>query len=137
MVCPNRRPLKLLQKQSWVLVKNSFQVIKSMGTCRPSFFSWWYDRCLGVVALEEAGFIPAIIKGINTTIEKDLEMLNKNNNSNVFRTLQKKSCGFCRDSSLCLLLFSIISCASFPNNDYFDMSRIIQLFFDSFTDIAY
>lgn len=31
----------------------------------------------GVVALEEAGFIPAIIKGINTTIEKDLEMLNK------------------------------------------------------------
>lgn len=31
----------------------------------------------GVVALEEAGFIPAIIKGINTTIEKDLEMLDK------------------------------------------------------------
>lgn len=29
----------------------------------------------GVVALEEAGFIPAIIKGINTTIEKDREML--------------------------------------------------------------
>lgn len=31
----------------------------------------------GVVALEEAGFIPAIIKGINATIEKDIEMLNK------------------------------------------------------------
>lgn len=31
----------------------------------------------GVVALEEAGFIPAIIKGINTTIEKDREMLGK------------------------------------------------------------
>lgn len=31
----------------------------------------------GVVALEEAGFIPAIIKGINTTIEKDREMLDK------------------------------------------------------------
>jgi pyrroline-5-carboxylate reductase len=28
----------------------------------------------GVVALEEAGFIPAIIKGINATIEKDIEM---------------------------------------------------------------
>ena len=31
----------------------------------------------GVVALEEAGFIPAIIKGINKTSEKDLEMLDK------------------------------------------------------------
>ncbi|MBF8808683.1 MAG: pyrroline-5-carboxylate reductase [Enterococcus lacertideformus] len=31
----------------------------------------------GVVALEEAGFIPAIIKGINKTIEKDQEMLGK------------------------------------------------------------
>ncbi|OTP06900.1 pyrroline-5-carboxylate reductase [Enterococcus sp. 10A9_DIV0425] len=29
----------------------------------------------GVVALEEAGFIPAIIKGITTTIEKDKEMM--------------------------------------------------------------
>lgn len=34
---------------------------------------------VGVVALEEYGFIPAIIKGINKTIEKDREMLNKNN----------------------------------------------------------
>ncbi len=33
----------------------------------------------GVVALEEAGFIPAIIKGINTTIEKDQEMLAQKN----------------------------------------------------------
>ncbi|MGX7173391.1 pyrroline-5-carboxylate reductase [Enterococcus ratti] len=31
----------------------------------------------GVVALEEAGFIPAIITGINATIKKDQEMLEK------------------------------------------------------------
>ena len=58
----------------------------------------------GVVALEEAGFIPAIIKGINTTIEKDLEMLNKNNDSNVFRALQRRAVAF----AAALLLYFII-----------------------------
>ncbi|MDO8166207.1 hypothetical protein EXW18_07320 [Enterococcus faecium] len=50
---------------------------------------------------------------------------------------KRRAVAFAAALLLYFLLFSIISCTSFPNNDYFDVSRIIQFFFDSFTNITY